>query len=126
MLPPYNPSYPYPPQQGHQQQAYSQLAMGYPLLQRSYYPAPAVPSAIQYQQQPADQSTVIHQPTVIRQASVIRKPIRQPIVHRATVICQSESKPQINHELHLFITLFIFPPWIFVWFVLCLDREDSP
>ena len=117
VLPPYNPSCPYTSHQGYQQQGYSQL--GYSPLQRRYYPVLTAPSisAIQYQEQTADQPTVIHQPTLIGQATLIH----QPMVHQPTVNCKSESKPQINHGLHLFITLFIFPPWILVWIVLCME-----
>lgn len=121
--PPYNHICPYTPHQGYQQHGYSQL--GYSPPQRRYYLAPAAPSisAVQYQQQTANQPTVICQPALIRQATLIRKPT---VIHQSTVNCndQSESKPQINHGLHLFITLFIFPPWIFVWIVLCMEAQS--
>ena len=35
-----------------------------------------------------------------------------------TTIIQAE-KQKVNHVLHLLITLFLFPPWLIVWIILC-------
>ena len=68
-------------------------------MQQGYYSAPAAPPAIQ------------HQTNVV----VVNQ--QQPIP-RPAVVYRSESKPQVNHMLHLLITVFIFPPWVFVWIAL--------
>jgi len=35
-----------------------------------------------------------------------------------TTIIQGD-KQKVNHVLHLLITLFLFPPWLIVWIILC-------
>ena len=36
---------------------------------------------------------------------------------QTTIIQQPKEK--VNHILHLLIMLFLFPPWVFVWMILC-------
>lgn len=40
-----------------------------------------------------------------------------PEVRQTTLI--REERPKVNHVLHLLITIFLFPPWLFVWIILC-------
>ena len=97
--PPYDPNYP-PPQQGYPQQGYPSQGyppQGYPPPQQGYYP----PAPAAQQQQTSNVVVVQQQPT--QQTTIIR-----------------ERKPQVNHLLHFIITFFIFPPWLFVWIILCI------
>ena len=127
--PPYNPYNPQPQgyqqqgyqQQGYQQQGYATPLQGYPPpqqgyrpFQQGYYPVPATP------------------PVAVQQHTtniVINCNEQQPILAQQPMVTnhgiqQSESKPKVNHVLHLLITFFIFPPWIFVWIAFCIMYED--
>ena len=85
----------YPPQGGYPpQQQYPPPTQGYG--QPQGYAAP-----------PQQQST----------SNVVVVNAGAPAVQQTTVIQQPKEK--VNHILHLLITLFLFPPWVFVWIILC-------
>jgi len=87
----------YPPQQG-----------GYPPQQGGYPPQQQYPPPTQgYAAPPQQQST----------NNVVVVNAGGPTVQQTTVIQQQRDK--VNHVLHLLITLFLFPPWVFVWIILC-------
>ena len=68
---------------------------GYPPQQPGY--APPAPA-----QQAANTNVVVVQQQAAQQTTIIQQP-----------------KEKVNHILHLLITLFLFPPWVFVWMILC-------
>lgn len=96
--PPQQPGYPpqqpgYPPQQpGYPPQGYP--PQGYP--PQGYAPAPAA------QQQSSTNVVVVGGGAPAQHTTIIQRP-----------------RERVNHVLHLLITIFLFPPWIFVWIILC-------
>ena len=103
--PPYDPNVPqgYPPQQpGYPPQDYP--PQGYP--PQGYppqgYPPQGYPQQPQAQQQATTNVVVVGGGAPAQQTTIIQQP-----------------KEKVNHILHLLITLFLFPPWVFVWMILC-------
>ena len=102
----------------------------------------AAPLAVQQQttnvlvvnkRQPTRRPTAVQRPATTRRPTAVQRPAttRQPTAAQQNyynthnVIQQPESKPKLNHVLHLFITI-MFHPWIFVWITLCIMYEDYP
>ena len=90
----------------------------------------AAPLAVQQQttnvlvvnkRQPTRRPTAVQRPATRRQPTAAQ----QNYYNTHNVIQQPESKPKLNHVLHLFITI-MFHPWIFVWITLCIMYEDYP
>ena len=97
--PPQQPGYP-PQQPGYAPQGYPPQGyppQGYP-PQMGYAPAPA-PMA----QQQSNTNVVVVGGGAPQQTTIIQRP-----------------RERVNHVLHLLITIFLFPPWVFVWIILCL------
>ncbi|XP_065883595.1 cell death-inducing p53-target protein 1 homolog isoform X2 [Dysidea avara] len=90
----------YPPQQP----GYPPQQQGYPPQQQGYPPATQYPPQPQYapQQQSNTNVVVVGGGPSVQQTTVIQQP-----------------KEKVNHVLHLLITIFLFPPWVFVWMILC-------
>ena len=84
---------PYPPEQA------------YPPPTQGYVPPPPPRAAEGYTPVSAD-----HQ-----QTNVVVVGASAP--QQTTLI--REEKAKVNHILHLLITVFLFPPWVFVWIILC-------
>ena len=101
----------YPPQQGYPAQQGYPPKNAYP-PQQGYAPQPAYqqqyPPATGYAPAPPQQQSSTN--VVVVQGGA-------PAVRQTTVI--QPRRPQVNHILHLLITIFIFPPWVFVWIILC-------
>ena len=99
-IPDYNPGY--APQQL-PQPYYPPAPQPYPAAPPQPYiaappPAPIAPVA----QQQTNTNVVVVGQQAPQQTTIIQRP-----------------KEKVNHVLHLLITLFLFPPWMFVWMILC-------
>ena len=76
---------------------------------QQYYPQPTYPA---YAPAPA--------PMPQQQSTTNVVVVGQQAPQQTTTIIQQKAKPRVNHVLHLLITIFLFPPWIFVWIILCM------
>ena len=120
------PAYDGAPQQGYppQQPGYPPQQQGYPPQQQGYPPKAAYPPQQGYAPQPGYQQQYQpaggYAPAPVQQQSntnVVVVGGGGPAVHQTTVI--QPARPKVNHILHLIITIFLFPPWVFVWILLC-------
>ena len=87
---------------------------GYPPQQPGYYPPPQPGYPPQgYPPQGYTPAAPVQQQSSTNVVVVGGAPAQQ------TTIIQ-RPRERVNHVLHLLITIFIFPPWIIIWIILCM------